>query len=117
MRSVAVVVLHENVDDAFKMLVVQNQQPVKTLCTNGAHEPFRHAVRLRCPKRRPNNLEPDASKHFVKAVSEFLVSVANQEPERLPALFQRPRQLPGLLSHPQRVRICGAARDVDTAAV
>ncbi len=31
MRPVAVVMIHEDVEDALKMLVVQNQQPVETL--------------------------------------------------------------------------------------
>jgi hypothetical protein len=30
MRPVAIVMIHENVEDAFKMLVVQDQQSVET---------------------------------------------------------------------------------------
>jgi hypothetical protein len=29
----------EDVDEAFKMLVVQDQQPVETFCANGVREP------------------------------------------------------------------------------
>ena len=113
MWSVFVVMVHEDVENAFKMPVVQDQQPIQA---NGAHEPLRHTVRLRRAKRRANDLEPMAAKQLFKTVGEFLVSVANQEAERLWALCQRPRQVPGLLGHPRRTRIRRAAREVHTAA-
>src|SRR5207237_1376393 len=57
-----------------------------------------------------------AAKHLVKAVTEFLVPVANQQAERLWAFCQSPRQLTGLLCHPRRARIRRATGDVHTAA-
>src|SRR5947208_3644135 len=87
---VAVVMLHEDVEDPLEMLGVQDQQPVETLGPNGAHEPLRDTVRLRRPKRCANDLEPTASQHVVKAGSVFLVPVANQEAERFWAFGQSP---------------------------
>ena len=78
---VAVVVIHEHVEDARKLLLVQDQQPVQALRANGAHEPLRHPIRLRGAERCANDLDPIASKHFVKTGREFLVSVANEEPD------------------------------------
>jgi hypothetical protein len=46
----------------------QDQQPIETLGTNGAHEPLRHTIRLRGTKRRANNLEASTSKYLVKSV-------------------------------------------------
>lgn len=45
MRPVAVVMVHENVDNSRKVLAVQEQQPVEALGANGADEPLRHTVR------------------------------------------------------------------------
>src|SRR5712692_3066006 len=39
-RSVDVVMIHENGEDALKMLLVQDQQPIEVLRANGAHEPL-----------------------------------------------------------------------------
>ena len=116
MRSVDVIVVHENGDDSLKMSLVQDQQPIETLGTNGAHEPLRHTIRLRDTKRRANNLEASPSKYLVKTVGELLVPVANQEAEFLGAFRQRPGQLARLLCDPGRGRIRRAAREMDAAA-
>ncbi len=86
--------IHENGEDALKMLLVQDQQPIEALRANGAHEPLCDPVRLRGAKRRAKDLDSIASQHLVKTLGEFLVSVANQEAERLWAFCQRPRQVP-----------------------
>jgi hypothetical protein len=46
MRPVIVVVIHEHPEGPLEMLLVQDQQPVQTLRTNGAHKSLRHSVRL-----------------------------------------------------------------------
>ena len=72
---------HEHIEDALKMLLVQDQQPVEALRANGAHEALRHAIRLRGAERRASDVDPIASKHFIKTGREFLVSIANEEPD------------------------------------
>src|SRR5436309_1443975 len=112
----AVVVLHEDLENALKMLGVLDSSLLRHSERTVRTSPLRHAVRLRRAKRCVNDLEPMASKHRVKTVSEFLVPVADQEAERLWAFCQSPRQLPGLLCHPRRGRIRRAAHDVHSAA-
>ena len=63
------------------MLLIQDQQPVEALRANGAHEPLRHAIRLRGAKRRANDVDPITSKYFIKTGRELLVSIANEEPD------------------------------------
>ena len=65
--------IRENGEDALKMLLVQDQHPIEALRANSAHEPLCDPVRLRGAKRRANDLQPNASKHRVKAAGEFLV--------------------------------------------
>jgi len=97
------------------MLLVQDKQPVETLRTNRAHEALRHAVRLRSPERRTNNLAPNPAKYFVETVRELLVPVANQIAEAF-WVAQAPCQLAGLLGHPLRARRRRAAREMHAPA-
>ena len=71
-RSVAVVVVHEDGEDLLEVLSIQNQQPVETLRPKGAHEPLRDSVCLRGVKGRTNDPDPLASKHLIKTVSEYV---------------------------------------------
>ena len=71
------------------MRLIENQQPIKALCTHGAYEPLRDAVRLWGTKRRANDLHPGASKELVNTVvGERMVSVANEEADGGQALRQ-----------------------------
>src|SRR6516162_2356710 len=97
MWPMPVVVVDEDVKDPLEVLMVQNQQPVKTLRSNSAHEPLGDSIGLWRPKRRTNGLNPLASEHVIKRIGEFLVSIANQKPQRFRTLGQGPRQLPRLL--------------------
>ena len=88
MGSVLVVVGHEHLENARKMLFVQNQHPVETLRADCAHKPLRHAVGLRDAKRCADDLDPVASKHLVKSVGEFPVPITNQETDVVGAIPQ-----------------------------
>jgi hypothetical protein len=106
-RPVAVVMVHEHVENSLKMFVVQDQQPVEALGANGTDEPLRHTVRLWRTKPCADDLHPAASKHLVEALGEFLVAVANQEAERLRTFGQAPRELSGVAT---RKLICPPIR-------
>ena len=80
-RSVAIVVVRKHGEDVLEERLVEDEQPVKTLRANGAHEPFCDSIRLRGTKRRADDLEPAAAKDLIKTTGEFLVPVANQEAE------------------------------------
>jgi hypothetical protein len=73
----AVVVIREDGEDPFEVLLIQDQQPVETLRANGSHKPLGHAVRLRSPKRRASDFHAMASKNVFKPGREFLIPVAN----------------------------------------
>ena len=73
----AVVVINEDAKDMLEMLVVHDQEPVKTLRSNGPHESLRHAVCLRGPKRRAKDLNAVASEHPIETVRELPIPVAN----------------------------------------
>ena len=63
--------IREDSKDPFKMLLIQNQQPIQALGTNGAHEPFRDAVRLWGTKRRANDFRPVLRKTSSKLSVNF----------------------------------------------
>src|SRR6267378_8491715 len=108
----AIVVINEDAKDMLEMLGVQDQEPIETLRANRPYEPLRDSVCLRGTKRRANDLNPIASEHPIETVGEFLVPVANQEPEGFRPVSQGPRQLARLLRDPQPTRIGGAPRKV-----
>jgi hypothetical protein len=116
MGPVLVVMGHEHIKNARKVLVVQNQHPVETFRASRAHKPLRYTVGLRRAKRRANDLDPVASKHLVKSVCKFPVPITNQETDAFWALRQSPRHMPGLLRDPQRVRRRSASGQMHTAA-
>ncbi len=95
MRPVPVVGVREVSKDALKMPGIQNEQPVEALAANGPHKPLRHAVRLRGPTRRPNDLNVLASEHFVETLGELLIPVANEEPNGFWTLRQYPTSVGG----------------------
>ena len=99
------------------MSLVQNEQPVETFRPGGAHEPLRDAVGLRGAKRRANDLNPVTPKHLVKSVVEFLIPIANQEPNGFRAIHQCPGQLACAVNDPRRTGIrCSSGQVHPTAA-
>ncbi len=58
-------------DDAFEMLVIQNEEPVETLRPNGSYEPLRYTIRLWCPKRSAHDLALLGPKHSSKLGVNF----------------------------------------------
>jgi len=95
-----VVVINEDAKNPLEMVLIQNQEPVEAFRTDGPHEPLRDAVGLWGTKRRTNDLDVVTPKHLVETGGKFLVSIANQETNRLFTLSPRPGQLPGLLRYP-----------------
>jgi hypothetical protein len=89
---------------------------VETFRPRGAHEPLRDTVGLRGAKRRANDLDPATPKHLVKSVGEFLVSIANQEPNGYRAVHQSPGQLACALHDPRRTEIRGASGQAQPTA-
>jgi len=93
----------------------EHQEPIETFGANSSYESLHDAVGLWRAKRRTNDLDPIAAEHVVETVSEFLIPVPNQEPERFRALRQCPCQVAGLLRHPQVVWIRSAPGEIHSA--
>ena len=64
MGPVFVVMGREHLQHTLKVCLVQNEQPVETLRTDGAHEPLSHPVGLRGAERRANDFDPVTTKHL-----------------------------------------------------
>src|SRR5687767_5076343 len=69
----AVVVTGEDAKGMPELLVGYDQKPIEALRANGPHEPLRHAVCLRGPERRANDLNPLAAKHLSLPIIRFLL--------------------------------------------
>ena len=114
MGPVFVVVGHEHIEGALKVLLVQNQHPVETFRAGRAHKPLGRTVCLRRPKRRANDLHAIAAEHRIEAVREFLTRSRIKYFQGFLPVSQRPRQLPCLLRHRRPARIGCASRHVHT---
>ena len=115
-RTMAIVVMYEDGDRSFKMLAIQDEQPVKTFISDGSYQTLGDGIRLRCSKRRAHDLDPFCSKHLVETRHEFLIAVPDQESDGLRPIGECPRQLPSLLRDPRRRRRRRATGQADAAA-
>jgi hypothetical protein len=93
-------VINEDAKNPIEVVLVQNQEPVEAFRTDGPHEPLRDAVGLWYTKQRTNDLDVVTPKHLVETGGKLLVSIADQETNRLFTLRPRPSQLTGLLCYP-----------------
>src|SRR5438093_3021327 len=101
---------------ALEMTRVHDQQPVETLRSDSANEPFGDPIRFRYLSRRAKDSGALGLKHSVKAAREFAIVIAKQKANGLRALSQGPRHLPRLLGDPVPVGMGRAASQVHTAA-
>ena len=116
MGPVFVVMGYEHLENALKVFLVQNEQPVETLRADGAHEPLGHPVGLRGAERRANDFDPVTPEHVVKLVGEFLVPIAKQEANGFRAARHRPGQLASALEDPRRAGMRCASCQMHTTA-
>src|SRR4030095_2373158 len=105
MWTMAVVMSREDAKHMMEVISMEDEEQVETLRTNSPYESLSHAIGLGCAKRGTNDLDSLAAKHLIKGGREFLVPIANQEPNPLRPLRQRPRHLPCLLYQPRGARI------------
>ncbi len=85
----SVVMINEHREGALKVTRVDDQQPVEALGTNGPHESFRDAVRLRRLNRRAHDTDARALKHLIEASREFAIVIPNQQANRFRAFGER----------------------------
>lgn len=85
-------------NDAVRVPLVVDQDPIGALSADAANEPLRVAVGLRRPRWSPDNLHAFGSEYFINSAGELRVSVVNQEPEGRGSLTKIPT-IDGRLLH------------------
>jgi hypothetical protein len=108
-RAMSVVMMGVAAKDAFEVSFVENQQVVEAFRSDGSHEPFGKAVRIRSPKGSPKDLGTLGVEHVVEVRNVFGVPVADQELRCDLCVGKIARDVPGLLGDPG----CIAAAEFD----
>ena len=96
------------------MAAADDQQPVETLCADGADEAFGVSVRLWRADWSMDHLDPFAAKDLVEGGGELPVAVVDEEPHAVEQAGEA--EVARLLGDPGAARIGGAASEVDAAA-
>ena len=110
----AVVVLDVRAEHVLKVAVVADQQPVQTLGADRAHEPLGDRVRLWCPDRCLDDLDPCAANTSSKGP---LYLLSRSRIKKLHAgVGEVETEVARLLCHPLAGRIPRAAREPDPPA-
>ena len=86
MRSVMVVVALEHTQDGCGVSLVDDQEVVEEFPADRSDEALGDRVRPRCPHRRLDDPDVDGGEYSVEGGSELGVAVADEKPERRPAL-------------------------------
>ena len=82
-RAVVVEVAHVAVKNNSGVSLVVDQQSVGAFGADAAHEPFRVAVRLGCPRRDLDHGDAFGGQDGIKGGGEFRVPVADQKRKAL----------------------------------
>src|SRR5439155_919776 len=83
MRSVPVVVIDVDVQDALEVPAVEDEQPVQTLGAHHPHEALRDRVRLWCSHRCLDDPNALAAEDLIERTAVLAVPVADQEAHAL----------------------------------
>src|SRR3954469_6087999 len=116
MRTMAVVVIDVGVQDALKLAMAGDQDPVKAFAPHGADEALGTCVGLWSVDRCSDDLDPLAAEDLVQGAAELRVAIVDQEAWRRGSVGERPPGLARRLRDPDVAWMLGAARCVDPAA-
>ncbi|WP_231114610.1 hypothetical protein [Lentzea aerocolonigenes] len=94
------------------MVLVDDEQPVGELASDGADETFGVAVRPRTPRRDLHDVDPGVSENGIERGCELASSVSDHESEVAGPIAEA-QEVACLLGCPAPVRIGSAAEDVD----
>ena len=100
MRTMAVVVLDVEVQDATKLPTPCDQEMVQALLAHGTNPALGDGVGVRCLDRREDDLCTHRTPNVVEGPGELTVSVADQESDDNGRLIQHGDEVTGLLGHP-----------------
>jgi hypothetical protein len=99
-RPCCVVVLDEHLEHAFEMTFVPDEQPIETLASSRAHEPFGIRVGSRCSHGCLDYSSAQRSHYFVEGSNELRVSISDQELDGAALLVERRCQIAGASGDP-----------------
>lgn len=114
-RTVVVEVMEVFVEDERRVLLIVDQDSVGAFLADGAHESFGVAVRPWCSGRNLDCVDVLGGEDGVEVGGELGVSVSDEEPERLDAVFEGHQQIACLLSGPGAGRVGGDAQEMHSA--
>ena len=98
MRSLRVVVLDVDAQDALEVAAVEDQQPVEALAADGSDETLGDGVCLRRSHRRLDDPDASSAERLVERAAVLAVAVADQEAHAL--VREVEAEVACLLSHP-----------------
>jgi hypothetical protein len=111
MRPALVVVGCIGPQHPLEVPAAEHENPVQTLCPDGADPPLGERVRARSPDRRLDDPRAFGAEDLVERTGELRVPIPDEEPNAIKPLPQR--QVAGLLDDPRRVRVPANAEDID----
>jgi hypothetical protein len=104
---------HIPLQHGLQVSLVDDQEPVGDLASDGAHEPLGITVRPRAARRNLDDLNAGRAEDCVERRGELAGPVTNQKPEVISPLAQVHEQIARLLSGPRPVRMRRRTNDVD----
>ena len=107
-----VVMVNIGAKHGLQMSAPGDQQPVEALLLDRSDPPLRCGVRSWCPDRCANHVHAFGCKDAVEGTAELLVSIMDEELQRLLAFLEVEREIPGLLGNPVPVGVGRAAGDL-----
>ena len=108
-----VIVVNEGLENTSQMVLVEDQEMVKTLFAHSAHPTFGEGIGVGRLEGSGNDMDTLGLEDPVVSVGEHLVIVVDQETRFDVTLLECPHVLPGLLRHPEAIRMSGDPGQVD----
>src|SRR6266542_4407224 len=115
MWTVAVVVGGVLVQNGCQVTFTGDEHPVGAFAADGADPALSVRVRAGRPRRGVEHVDALAGEHRIERGGEFVVAVAEQEPQPGRASVEVHQQIPCLLGDPGTGRVGGDPGDVDLA--
>jgi len=82
-KTMLVVMPHVDTQHALEMAAANDQDPVEATRPDRSDPAFGVGVRVGCPNRRADHLDPLGTEDLVEAAAELRVAIVDQKPERL----------------------------------
>ena len=117
MRTVAVVMLHVDLEHLLQVATPDDQQPIQALSSDRSNPPLGVGVRVGRLHRRQEHLDTLRAEHIVECAAELRVAVVDKEAQPSPSFSEHQQEVSGLLGDPGTVRVGAHAGQVDPSGV